>query len=68
MNHRFMRCIPQAGKIEEMREREREYNKVQDQACFIGNFLLEIFTLKGFVKACPVSLTDSYKTDLYTYV
>ena len=48
--------------------REREYNKVQDQACFMGNFLLEIFTFKGFVKACLVGLTDVYKTDIYTYV
>ena len=28
----------------------------------IGNFLLQIFTLEGFVKACPVVLTDYYKT------
>ena len=25
----------------------------------IGNFLLQIFALEGFVKACPVGLTDS---------
>ena len=26
----------------------------------IENLLLQIFALEGFVKACPVSLTDSY--------
>ena len=40
---------------------QREYNKVQ--ACFVlETFLLRIFALEGFVKACPVGLTDSYKT------
>ena len=33
--------------------------------CCIGNFLLQIFTHEGFVKACPVGLTDSY---IYIYV
>ena len=32
----------------------------------IGNFLLQIIALVGFVKACPVGLTDSCKT-LYIY-
>ena len=31
----------------------------------IGDFLLQIFALEGFVKAFPVGLTDSYK---YIYI
>ena len=49
-------------KTKNKREREGKYNKVQ--ACpsmfCTGNFLLWIFTLEGFVKACPVSLTSMF--------
>ena len=31
----------------------------------IGNILLQNFALEGFVKACPVGLTDSY---IYIYI
>ena len=34
----------------------------------IGNLLLQIFALEDFVKACPVGLTDSYKTYISIYI
>ena len=33
-----------------------------------GNLLLRIFAIEGFVKACPVGLTDSYKIYIYLYI
>ena len=47
------------------REREREYNKIQ--ACFLlETFLLQIFApAEGFVKACPLGLTDYIHPHLF---
>ena len=47
----------------QVEDRERERVLRSPSMFCIGNLLLQIFALEGFVKACQVGLTDSYNNN-----